>query len=54
MEQIDEITMNERTFADLTGGFGVLALVLACIEIYGVTAYSVLQRKNKSFWAVTV
>ena len=26
-EQIDQITMSDRMFADLTGGFGVLALV---------------------------
>ena len=46
-EQIDQILMNERIFADLTTGFGVLALVLACIGIYGLMAYSVARRTNE-------
>ena len=46
-EQIDQITASERVFANLTAAFGVLALVLACIGIYGITAYSVAQRTNE-------
>jgi predicted permease len=46
-EQIDELLMTERIFADLTACFGVLALVLACIGIYGLMAYSVARRTNE-------
>jgi predicted permease len=46
-EQIDDLLRNERVFADLAGGFGVLALVLACIGIYGIAAFSVAQRTNE-------
>ncbi|MGA8530428.1 MAG: ABC transporter permease [Acidobacteriaceae bacterium] len=46
-EQIDELLMTERIFANLTTGFGVLALVLACIGVYGLMAYSVARRTNE-------
>jgi predicted permease len=46
-EQIDATMQMERMFAALTTGFGVLALVLACVGIYGIMAYQVASRTNE-------
>jgi predicted permease len=46
-EQIDSTMQNERIFASLTSGFGLLALALACVGIYGIMAYSVANRRNE-------
>jgi ABC-type antimicrobial peptide transport system permease subunit len=46
-EQIDATMQQERIFAALTAGFGVLALALACVGVYGVMAYSVARRTNE-------
>ena len=43
-EQMDATMQRERIVAALTAGFGVLALALACVGVYGVMAYSVARR----------
>jgi ABC-type antimicrobial peptide transport system permease subunit len=41
---IDDQLRRERLFANLSAGFGAIALLLACVGIYGVVAYSVARR----------
>lgn len=46
-EQIDAAMQLERAIAVLTAGFGILAMVLSAVGIYGVMSYSVAQRVNE-------
>lgn len=43
-EQVERSLVRERLIATLSGVFGVLALVLVCVGLYGVLSQSVAQR----------
>ncbi|HEY6328265.1 MAG TPA: ABC transporter permease [Blastocatellia bacterium] len=45
--EIDESLVQERLISDLSALFGLLALFLACIGLFGTTAYEVARRTNE-------
>ena len=45
--QVAESLTRERLLATLSGFFGVLALVLATIGLYGIMSYTVARRRNE-------
>ncbi len=47
VEEINKSLFQERLFARLTGFFGALAALLACVGIYGVMAFTVARRTRE-------
>jgi ABC-type antimicrobial peptide transport system permease subunit len=46
-EQIDRLNGQELLFAKLSGVFGGLAMLLACLGIYGLMSHNVLRRTGE-------
>jgi len=46
-EQIDAVIAQDRLMAVLGAFFGVLAVMLAALGLYGITAYSVARRRTE-------
>jgi ABC-type antimicrobial peptide transport system permease subunit len=44
---IEESVLRERLLATLSGFFGLLALLLACIGLYGILSYNVSSRTSE-------
>ena len=44
---VDQATLNERMMATLGGFFGLLALIVACLGIFGLIAFQVSRRINE-------
>lgn len=46
-EQVNQSLLQERLVSSLSGVFGLLALLLSCIGLYGVTSYNVMRRTQE-------
>ncbi|MEK6300052.1 MAG: FtsX-like permease family protein [Acidobacteriota bacterium] len=47
VQRIDKSLVFERMFSRLTGSFGLVALVLVCVGLYGTMSYFVARRTNE-------
>ena len=45
--EIDAVLIRERLLARLSSLFGVLALLLACVGLYGLFAFNVVRRTRE-------
>jgi predicted permease len=46
-QRVSDSLVTDRMIADLSGAFGILAVVLVCIGLYGVMAYTTAGRTNE-------
>jgi ABC-type antimicrobial peptide transport system permease subunit len=46
-QRIDQTIAQQRTFADLGTCFALLALLIACVGLYGAMAYTVVRRTGE-------
>jgi ABC-type antimicrobial peptide transport system permease subunit len=46
-DQLDQSLSRERLLASLSGGFGVLALLLSALGLYGLISYGIAQRRRE-------
>jgi putative ABC transport system permease protein len=46
-DQVERTLMQERLMANLAGGFRALGLLLTCVGLYGLLAYSVVRRTKE-------
>jgi predicted permease len=47
VEDIDQTINQEITFAELCSGFAILALLIACVGLYGTVSYNVARRTGE-------
>ena len=46
-ERVDDSVASQRLVAELSGFFGILAVFLACIGIYGLMSFAVIRRTHE-------